>query len=226
MHGSVIAFDLDGTLVDTAPDLIGALNVVLAQQGLPFVPLEAARTLVGHGGRVMLERGFELAGEPLSEARAADLTGRFVDIYLARIADESTPFPGVEAALDQLVQAGAKLAVCTNKRTSLSVALLDALGLSARFDVIFGADLAGVQKPDPKPLLMCIERAGGRPERALFVGDSMIDVATARAARVPIVGVSFGFSEQPLRAQDLDALIDSFAELPAVARRLLAGLAG
>ncbi len=208
--------------MDTAPDLIGALNTVLGQEGLPPVPVDAARRLVGRGARYLIEHGFSEAGRPLEPERAPGLVERFIDVYLGRIAEESAPFEGVEAALDALTAAGATLAVCTNKRTDLSTALLDALGLSGRFAMIFGADLAGVQKPDPKPLLMTIERAGGRPQRALFVGDSMIDVNTARAAGVPIVGVSFGFSVPPLRAEDLDALIDRFEELPAVAGRLLA----
>jgi len=221
LHGSVIAFDLDGTLVDTAPDLIGALNVVLGEEGLPPAPVASARHLVGRGARYLIEHGFAEAGRTLDAERAPGLVERFIAVYLDRIAEESAPFEGVEAALDALSAAGATLAVCTNKRTALSTALLDALGLSGRFATIFGADLAGVQKPDPKPLLMSIERAGGRPERALFVGDSMIDVNTARAARVPIVGVSFGFSDTPLRAEDLDALIDRFDELPAAVARLL-----
>lgn len=218
----MIAFDLDGTLVDTAPDLIGALNVVLGEEGLPPVALDSARWLVGRGGKAMLERGFEQAGRPLDAEHAPGLVDRFIAVYLDRIAQESAPFEGAEAALDALAEAGARLAVCTNKRTDLAEPLLSALGLASRFEVIFGADLAGVQKPDPKPLLMTIERAGGAPGRALYVGDSQIDVKTARAAGVPMVGVSFGYSEEPLKAEDLDALIDRFEELPAAAARLLA----
>jgi phosphoglycolate phosphatase len=217
----VIAFDLDGTLVDTAPDLIGALNVVLGEEGLAPVALDSARWLVGRGAKAMLERGFEQAGRPLDAEHAPRLVDRFIAVYLDRIAQESAPFEGAEAALDALAAAGARLAVCTNKRTDLAEPLLAALGLASRFEVIFGADLAGVQKPDPKPLLMTIERAGGRPGRALYVGDSLIDVKTARAAGVPMVGVSFGYSEEPLAAADLDVLIDRFEELPAAAARLL-----
>jgi phosphoglycolate phosphatase len=115
---------------------------------------------------------------------------------------------------------GARFAVCTNKRTDLSLALLDALKLTPRFEAVVGADQA-VQKPDPRLLFLAIERAGGRPDRALYVGDSVVDLQTARAARVPIAGVSFGYSEEPLRAEDFDALIDRFADLPGVAERLL-----
>jgi phosphoglycolate phosphatase len=220
LKGAVVAFDLDGTLVDTAPDLIGALNQVLGEQGLPSVPLEAARHLVGHGVRALLERGFAEAGRTLSAETSPPLVERFIEVYFGRIAEESRPFDGVEAALDELLAAEARLAVCTNKRTDLSVALLDALGLTSRFQAVIGADLAR-QKPDPALLYLAIQRAGGAPARALFVGDSRVDLQTARAAGVPIVGVSFGMSDPPLTAQDVDAFIDRYADLPQAVRRLL-----
>ena len=221
LQGSVIAFDLDGTLVDTAPDLMGSLNTVLAEEGLPPFPVAAARHLVGHGVRALVERGFSEAGESLDEARIPALVDRFTVIYRSRIALESRPFDGVDAALDRLASAGARLAVCTNKRTALALALMDALDLTARFAAVVGGDQVA-QKPDPRVLLFTIERAGGAPDRTLYVGDSMVDHATARAAKVPVVGVSFGYSDPPLRAEDFDALIDRFAELPDVAERLLA----
>ena len=220
LRGAVIAFDLDGTLVDTAPDLIGALNSVLAENGLPSVPVASARNLVGRGAQSLIERGFSQAGRPLDPERTPGLVDRFIGAYLGRIARDSTPFDGLEAALDELAAAHAILAVCTNKRTDLSLALLDALGLTQRFAAVIGADLA-VQKPDPSLLYLAIERAGGRPDRALYVGDSVVDLATARAAGVPIVGVSFGYCEEPLRAEDFDDLIHSFADLPEAAGRLL-----
>ena len=220
LRGAVIAFDLDGTLVDTAPDLIGALNAVLHEEGLPPVPVAAARNLVGRGARALIERGFAQAGRQLEPGRTPGLVERFVATYRGRIAQESAPFEGLEAALDALDAAGARLAVCTNKRTDLSLALLDALKLTPRFQAVIGADQAA-EKPDPRLLFLAIERAGGRPERALFVGDSLIDLATARAAKVPIVGVSFGYCEEPLLAADFDALIDRFAELPGQVTRIL-----
>ena len=221
LAGAVVAFDLDGTLVDTAPDLIGALNVVLAEQSLPPFPQVAARHLVGRGVRALIERGFAEAGRPLAPDAVTALTGRFIEVYLGRIAQESRSFPGLEAALDDLAAAGARLAVCTNKRTDLSLALMDALGLTARFAAIVGGDQIA-QKPDPRVLFLAIEKAGGTPARTLFVGDSTIDLHTARAARVPVVGVSFGYSEEPLRPEDFDGFIDAFAELPDLATRLLA----
>ncbi|HEY1751700.1 MAG TPA: HAD family hydrolase [Caulobacteraceae bacterium] len=221
LEGVVVAFDLDGTLVDTAPDLIGTLNVILAEHGHPGLPLASARTLIGHGARVMLARGFEAAGETLGPTRMDALFDRFIDLYLGRIAMASRPFPGVVAAMDALEAAGARLAVCTNKRTSLSLALLDALDLTRRFAAVVGPDLAGAAKPDPRHLAYTVEAAGGRLERALMVGDARTDTGVAAAAGVPVVAVSFGYSDVPPAELGADALIDDFAELPAAARRLL-----
>lgn len=222
LKGAVIAFDLDGTLVDTAPDLIGTLNVLLAGEGLPMLPMAAARPMIGRGAMAMLEQGFAAAGEVLTPEQRPILFERFIDHYRDRIARESRPFPGVVAALDELTAAGAVLAVCTNKRTALSVALLDALGLSARFAAIVGPDSAPAAKPDPRHLTTAIAAAGGRPDHALMVGDSQTDRDAARAAGVPVVLVSFGYTEVPAAELAPDALIDRFDQLPAAARGLLA----
>lgn len=215
-------FDLDGTLIDTAPDLIGSLNMVLAEQGLPPVALADARHLVGRGAKAMIERGFAQAGTPLPEDQVPALFDRFIEIYMGRIAQESVLFAELEATLDLLAAEGAALAVCTNKRTDLSLALLDALDLTRRFAAVIGPDMAPAPKPDPRHLLTAISAAGGGASRALMVGDSLSDVLAAKAAGVPVAVVSFGYTDIP--AQDLggDVLIEHFTELPAIARRLLA----
>ena len=223
LQGATIAFDLDGTLVDTAPDLIGALNLVLAERGLPAVPNQAARVLVGRGARALIARGFALAGQPVEDGELDTLTARFLALYRGRIADESRPFPGVVAALDRLAKAGATLCVCTNKRTELSVALLDALGLSARFADIFGADRAPAAKPDPRCFLAAIAAAGGDPARALMVGDSDNDVLAAQGAGAPVVAVDFGYTETPATELGADAVISHFDALYDVVLRLLTG---
>ena len=226
LRGAVIAFDLDGTLVETAPDLIGALNVVLGERGLTQMPVASARTLVGRGARRLIENGFAAAGHPLDEAEVGGLVVRFIEAYAARIASESHPYPGLIAALDELSAAGAVLCVCTNKRSDLSLALLDALQLTHRFVAIVGADRAPKPKPDPSHVLAAIAAAGGDPTFALMVGDSSNDVDSAKAAHVPVVAVTFGYTETPAHELGADAVIDRFDELPAVARRLLAASGG
>jgi phosphoglycolate phosphatase len=136
MKSPLIVFDLDGTLVDTAPDLVATLNAILAREGLPPVDYETARNFVGGGTRLMVERGFSAAGRSLQAAALDGYTRDFIEHYGGHIADSSAPFPGVEAALDTLAERGYRFAVCTNKVEKLSVLLLDALGLSQRFDVI------------------------------------------------------------------------------------------
>ena len=218
----MIAFDLDGTLVDTAPDLIGALNDVLAECGLPGLTLDAARDVVGHGARAMVARGFAAAGQPLPPERVPILFERFIAFYRPRIAAQSRLYPGVTDTLDTLDSAGARLAVCTNKRTDLTMALLSALDLTERFAAIIGPDLAGAYKPDPRHLTATIEAAGGSPARAVMVGDAVTDREAARGANVPAILVSFGYSDPPAAELEPDVLIDRFADLPAAVRRLLA----
>jgi phosphoglycolate phosphatase len=223
LSGATIAFDLDGCLVDTAPDLIGTLNTILAGHGHAGLPLGSARTLVGHGARAMLSRGFETAGETLDPAKMDELFAQFIDLYLPRIARASRPYPGVVETLDELAAAGAALVVCTNKRTDLSLVLLDALDLTRRFADVAGPDRAGAAKPDPRHLIAAIRAAGGSADHALMVGDAATDVGAAVAAGVPVVAVSYGYSDVPPARLGADALIASFAELPPIARRLLAG---
>lgn len=221
LAGCTIAFDLDGTLVDTAPDLIGTLNVILRQEGVTEIPLAAAREVIGHGARAMLKLGFETAGKPLDEARVSPLFDEFLTIYRGRIAQESRPFEGLIEALDALEADGAAFVVCTNKRTDLSLQLLDALDLTRRFKAVCGADLPPAMKPDPRHILHAVQMAGGDPARALMVGDAATDANAGKAAGVPVVLATFGYTDAPVHQLHHDALIDSFAELPEVARRLL-----
>ena len=223
LQDAVILFDLDGTLVDTAPDLIGALNAVLEEERLPPAPVEAARHLVGRGARQLLHRGFALADRPCETAREKALVERFVELYLARITRESRPFPGLEAALDTLEAQGARFVVCTNKRTDLSIALLEGLGLAPRFRAVIGADLAPKPTPDASHIQAAVDAAGGRLGRCLMVGDSEADIGAAKNAGVPSVAVSFGYCSGPVEELGADVIIDDFAELPAAAARLLDG---
>src|SRR5258705_4469333 len=165
-----VVFDLDGTLVDTAPDLINALNFVLAREGLPPVPLHSARNMIGAGARRLIERGLELEGRTAGIEDITRLTSDFIDDYAAHIADVSRPFEGLETALDDLASRGYRFAVCTNKLEWLSKLVLDQLGLSSRFSAICGGDTFGVSKPDPPLFPPTIAPAGGPPSSASVVG--------------------------------------------------------
>jgi phosphoglycolate phosphatase len=216
-----VVFDLDGTLVDTAPDLINALNFVLDREGLPPVPLHAARNLIGAGARRLIERGLEREGRLATAADISRLTADFIDYYAAHIADASRPFEGLESALDHLEGAGYRFAVCTNKLEWLSKLLLEQLGLSSRFAAICGADTFGVSKPDPAILTQTIARAGGLLTSTVMVGDAGPDIGVARRAGIPVIGVEFGYTEVPIAELKPDRLINHMRELPAAVQGLM-----
>jgi phosphoglycolate phosphatase len=209
----IVVFDLDGTLVDTAPDLINALNFILAREGLPPVPLHAARNMIGAGARKLLERGLELEGRHVSLAELDRLTDDFISYYAEHTADASRPFDGLETALDDLENQGYRFAVCTNKLEWLSRRLLDRLNLSPRFSAICGADTFGVSKPDPAILRQTVARAGAELSSAIMVGDAGPDVGVARRAGVPVICVSFGYTEVPVADLKPDRIIDHMREL-------------
>jgi phosphoglycolate phosphatase len=217
----LVVFDLDGTLVDTAPDLIGALNFVLAREGLPPVPLAKARNMIGAGARKLIERGMEAEGRNADTAEITRLTADFIAHYADHIADASRPFEGLEDALDDLSARGCRLAVCTNKLEWLSKRLLDRLGLSARFAAICGADTFGVAKPDPTILRQTVARAGGQLATTIMVGDAGPDIGVARRAGVPVIGVEFGYTEVPIVDLKPDLLIGHMRDLPAAVHDLI-----
>jgi phosphoglycolate phosphatase len=211
---SVVVFDLDGTLADTAPDLTAALNHSLIQLGRTAIPEESVRHMVGHGARALLQKGLAATGE-MTDALVEEGFPFFIDYYADHICERSTRFPGLDAALDELAGMGVKLAVCTNKMERLSRLFLDAIGWQDRFDALVGGDTLPVRKPDPAPLFEAIARAGGG--RAAFVGDSITDTTTGRNANVPTVAVTFGFSDRPHSELGADRLIDHFdALIPAL----------
>lgn len=219
-----ILFDLDGTLVDTAPDIAATLDIVLKAAGRPPVGLNAVRHMIGDGAKALLERGFVASGgmpEPKAMQAALD---HFMSHYEAHIADHSRPFPGLVSALEDLKAGGARLVVCTNKIERFSRKLLDELRLSHLFDAIVAGDSLPVKKPDPGHILGSLAAVAGRPERAVMVGDSMNDVAAAKAARVPVIAVSFGYTGVPPAQLGADALIDSFDQLIPELKRLLQGM--
>jgi len=207
-----IAFDLDGTLADTAPDIAAGLNRMLASLGRGTLAQDAIRDLVGGGARSLVQRALSMTG-----GAPEDLVDRglpmYLDFYAQDVCVGTRPYPGVEAALDTLAAEGIALALCTNKVERLTHALVEALGWRGRFACVVGGDTLPTRKPDPAMLHEAIALAGGGP--AVFVGDSITDADTARAAGVPFVAVSFGYSDRPVEALGADAVIDAFSGLHA-----------
>ena len=216
-----IVFDLDGTLVDTAPDLLAALNVVLTAEGHQAVVPADLRHLVGHGARAMFEHALRRTGAPVSAPRLTALTEQFLAFYRANIARGSRPFPGVPETLDRLAGQGAGLGICTNKAQDLTELLLNELKLTRHFPAVFGGGRTPYSKPDPRHLLEVVTALKGRPSRAVLVGDSAIDVAAARAAEIPVIAMSYGYTPVPVHELGADAVADNFAELPEIISRLV-----
>ncbi|MBV1708147.1 MAG: phosphoglycolate phosphatase [Hyphomicrobiales bacterium] len=219
----LIVFDLDGTLVDTADDLIAALNHVLALEGATTVARAAARHMVGHGARMLITRGLAADNRTVSAARLEELFQAFIAYYSAHIAVHSQVFPGVNAALDLLAAQGFDFAVCTNKYESASRDLLAHMRLADRFSIICGQDTFAFCKPDPRTLLATIAAAGGDPSRSIMVGDSRTDIDTAKAAGVPVVAVDFGYTDQHVSAFGPNHVISHYDELEPAVALLLAG---
>jgi phosphoglycolate phosphatase len=226
-HGTTMAlpplvvFDLDGTLADTAQDLIATLNVVLTRENLAPLSLEKARDLIGAGARPLIERGFAASGTPLTDTRLQELYAFFLDYYHHNIAVHTVLFPGVPAALDALSDQDITMAVCTNKLEAHALELLKVLGLKERFAFISGKDTFDVFKPDPRHLTETIRLAGGDVSRAVMVGDSKTDIDTAKAAGIPVVGVSFGYTNIHVRDLGADSVIDHFDDLNSAIQTLL-----
>jgi phosphoglycolate phosphatase len=216
-----VVFDLDGTLVDTAPDLINALNFVLGREGLPPMPLHSARNMIGAGARKLIERGLEVEGREASPAELTRLTDDFITYYAEHIADASRPFDGLDRAMEELAGLGCRFAVCTNKLEWLSKRLLDQLNLSSRFSAICGADTFGVSKPDPAILRQTVARAGGELASTIMVGDAGPDIGVARRAGVPVIGVSFGYTDVPVAHLKPDRVVDHMSELKEAVESLM-----
>ncbi|MFD0986829.1 HAD family hydrolase [Methyloligella solikamskensis] len=225
LAGTTIVFDLDGTLVDTAPDLTNALNRALQACGFPAVQGEAVRASVAFGARAMIAEGLHQVDAPnehRTEDRIDAMLADFLDHYETNIAVESVPFPGMLETLDELQTAGAILAVCTNKREQLALQLLRSLEMADRFASIAGRDTFAASKPDPLHLTETIAAAGGDPQRAVMIGDSDVDIRTAKAAGIPAIGVRFGYGPaDSLAATAPEALIDGYADLLPVLHQLL-----
>jgi phosphoglycolate phosphatase len=216
-----LVFDLDGTLVDTAPDLLGAMNAVLVQEGRRPVDAEDLRHLVGHGARAMLDEAFKRTGEAADAARLPGLIDAFMADYRAHVADASRPFPGVIETLTALKASGARMSVLTNKPQELVGPLLDKLDLTRFFSAVHGAGQFGYMKPDARVFHHVIDDLGGVGDGAVMIGDSDTDLATGRAAKVPVILLTYGYTPTPARELGADAVTDDFREIPALVQRLV-----
>lgn len=212
MPDRAVIFDLDGTLVDTAPDLMHATNHVLESLGRRAISMEEVRAFVGHGARALVTRGLTATGGLPENYDVEPDYRRFVEYYARNIAHGSQPFPGLVRLLDRLKAEGYGLGVCTNKLEGLSVQLLDALNLSSYFGAVVGPDTIGVAKPDPKPFFEAVSRLGLEAPRAIMVGDSETDILTARNAGVPVLAVPFGYTPRPVEEFGPDRIIRHFDE--------------
>lgn len=216
-----LIFDLDGTLVDTAPDLLGALNAVLVHEGRQPVDIDTLRHLVGFGARNLMAEAFKMTGAPVDAERIEGLIDVFLDHYRDHIADGSTIYPGVEDALDTFRAEGARMGILTNKPHDLTLLLLSKLRLDTYFVTIFGQGRMPYTKPDARIFEDVVREVGGPGAGALMIGDSVTDVKTARNGGAPVVLVSYGYTPEPARTLGADDVVDSFHEIPAVVRRLL-----
>ena len=227
MDRPTIVFDLDGTLVDTAPDLLDSLNHTLDAGGAPPTDVAGFRQFVGHGARVLIERAYQAQRRALPVDEHDRLFALFLEHYGANIPGQSKPFPGVVEALDRFSAAGFLLAVCTNKTEEFSRRLLVGLGISGYFEAICGQDTFAFRKPDPRHLTETIRIAGGTPDSSVMVGDSRTDIDTAKAAGIPVVAVDFGYTDRHVRELEPSVVISHFDELTvALADRLIASAKG
>jgi len=221
LAGATVVFDLDGTMIHTAPDLVRATNHVMEHSGLPPAPAEIITPAVSGGARAMITAALHAAGHPPDKVEMDPLLGLFTQFYIANIAEESHPFPGLIDALDYFAAARVFMGVCTNKRHANAVLLLETLKLDGYFGAIVGADVLDVRKPHPDHLLETISRSGGDPARAVMVGDSGPDIEAARAAGVLSIAVTHGYTEAPVESLGADRMVDSLSDLPATVMELL-----
>jgi phosphoglycolate phosphatase len=207
---AVVVFDLDGTLLDTAPDLSRAINHMLLRLGRPELEEERITRMIGRGMRVLVERAL-MATRGATKPLVEEALPMFLEHYEAQIADRTRPYPGAAEALKQLIAQDTRIAICTNKPERLTRKLLALLGWEKYFASVIGGDTTAARKPDPLPLLAAIERAGGG--RAVLIGDSINDTETARAAGLPCVAVTFGYRDCPAEALGATRLLDRYDQL-------------
>ena len=216
-----IVFDLDGTLADTAPDIVSTLNVILKSMGHPPLPYHEAINLVGSGARALLTEGLKAAQVETDAQQLEKLYLQFLTYYEAHIADETNLYPGAMSALEHLRNIGFPLAICTNKIERHAKLLLEKLGIADFFGAICGRDSFPYFKPDSRHLAMTIEQCGGDINHAIMVGDSITDINTAKNANLPVIAVSFGYSDTPVHQLNPDQVIEHYDNLFAAVEIIL-----
>jgi phosphoglycolate phosphatase len=214
-------FDLDGTLIDTAPDLRTTINAILARDGRRSIGEAEIRSIVGRGARNLIVQAFARTGAPVDAARLEGLYDEFLKDYGSHIADASRPFPGVVETLAGLKAEGARLGVLTNKPHASTLILMRALGMEGYFDSVCGQGKRPWLKPDPRLFADVVGELGGPGAGAIMVGDSIADVETARGARVPVILMSYGYTPEPAASLGADLVLDDFRQVPEAARQLL-----
>ena len=213
-RGTII-FDLDGTLVDSAPDLADALDALLVETGFAAIGLDATRKLIGHGISNLVLKGFAVCGKHLNQAEASVATQRFQALYAERLPAKATLYPMVTEILSHLSSHGWRMVVCTNKLEAFARPILEGLGIAHYFEIIAGPDTFGVAKPDPQHLLRTLPPHVPESYLSIMVGDSEVDIATAKAAGLPVVAVTYGYAHTLLNTLAPDALVDRFSDVPA-----------
>ncbi len=216
MKFDTVIFDLDGTLVHTAPDLLRATNHVLDLNGREPIKMEQFSDIISFGAKEMVKLGFRLTGEPIAEDQVDEKFTQLIDYYIDNIAVDSAPFDGCIDLLEKCQAKGMKLGVCTNKREKFAVKLLNDLDMAKYFSAIVGGDTVNTAKPDPAPYFEAVKRVNGNLESSVMVGDSNVDILTAKAAKAPVIAVTFGYSNEPIETLEADYLVGSFSEMDKV----------
>ena len=213
-YPAAIVWDLDGTLVESAPDLANALNALLVEQGQHTHAVDNVRTMIGHGVAKLVERGFRASGSPLSDEQVENLVPRFMEIYTACATEHTYLVDQAREALEHFYHAGVRQGLCTNKPVGVTRQILQKLDIAGFFSSVIGGDSTAGKKPDPLPLQTCLEQLGVPAAEALMVGDSGADVGAARAAGVPVILVPDGYTGAPAESLGADFVVDSIADVP------------
>lgn len=218
---SSLIFDLDGTLVDSAPDLSRSLNYVLKSAGREEIHISQIRHMVGEGARALIIKGFSATGSLPQDDEIDQLLEQYLEFYLHNISEESSLFPGLDVLLPELAAADIPLAVCTNKAMKLTRPLLEGLGIDHLFRAITAGDSFSYRKPDPRHLLSTLEMMDCTAEGSIMVGDSASDINAAHNAKIPVIAVTFGYTAVPVSSLNPTVVIDHYRDfLPALAQIL------